>query len=59
MDKNRIEGKGKIAAGRIENAAGELTGNENTKAKGAAKATEGHIQEGVGKAKDAVRKAIK
>ena len=58
MDKDRIEGKGKEAAGRVEKAAGELTGNDHMKAKGQAKKTEGKVQNKVGKVKDAVRDAL-
>jgi uncharacterized protein YjbJ (UPF0337 family) len=59
MDKDRIKGAAKKTAGRIEQAAGDITGNDRTKAKGQVKEAEGAVQEGFGKAKDAIRKAAK
>ncbi|MEY2413869.1 MAG: hypothetical protein QOD84_2475 [Acidobacteriaceae bacterium] len=56
MDKDRIEGKVKDIAGRVERQAGEWTGDEKTQAKGAAKQAEGKVQNAWGKVKDAVNK---
>jgi uncharacterized protein YjbJ (UPF0337 family) len=54
-----VEGKGKQVEGRIEGAVGNLTDNDETKAKGAAKQAEGNVQEGVGHVKAAIENAVK
>jgi uncharacterized protein YjbJ (UPF0337 family) len=59
MDKDRIKGAAKKTEGRMQQAAGDLTGNENQKAKGQMKEAQGELQQGLGKAKDAIRKATK
>ena len=56
MNKDRVEGKLKDVAGRIERQAGEWTGDPETQVKGAAKQVEGKVQNAVGKVKDAVKK---
>jgi uncharacterized protein YjbJ (UPF0337 family) len=55
MDKDRLKGKAKDIAGRIERQAGEWTGNEDTQSEGAAKQAEGKVQNTWGKLKDAAR----
>lgn len=55
MDKDRIKGKAKDIAGRVQRQAGEWTGDSETQVKGAAKQAEGKVQNAVGKAKDKVR----
>lgn len=55
MDKDRIEGKAKDIAGRVERQAGEWTGSEEHQAKGLGKQVEGKVQNTVGKVKDAAR----
>jgi len=57
MDKDRIKGKAKDIAGRVERQAGEWTGSEEHQVKGAAKQVEGKVQNIAGKVKDAVRDA--
>lgn len=59
MDKDRVEGKIKDIAGRVERQAGEWTGDEKTQAKGAAKQAEGKVQNAWGKVKDAVKPSNK
>ena len=59
MDKNRLEGIGKQAAGSIKKAVGGLTGDAKLKAEGSAEKTAGKIQNAVGGAKDAMRDAGK
>jgi uncharacterized protein YjbJ (UPF0337 family) len=59
MNKDRIEGKVKDVAGRIERQAGEWTGDKKMQVQGTAKQAEGKIQNAVGKAKDAVEGALK
>ncbi|HWF92683.1 MAG TPA: CsbD family protein [Terriglobales bacterium] len=56
MNKDRVEGKAKDVAGRVERQAGEWTGNEEAQVKGAAKQAEGKIQNAVGKVKDSLNK---
>jgi len=59
MDKNRIKGKVKDVAGRIERQTGEWTGDKKKQARGAAMQAEGKVQNAWGKAKDAGRDAAK
>ena len=56
MDKDRVEGKAKDIAGRVERQVGEWTGDKEAQVKGAAKQMEGKVQNAWGKAKDAVKK---
>jgi uncharacterized protein YjbJ (UPF0337 family) len=58
MNKDRVEGKVKDIAGRVERQAGEWTGDSETEVKGAAKQAEGKTQNAWGKAKDAVKDAV-
>lgn len=58
MDKDRIKGKVKEVEGRVQQAKGDLTGNDVDRAEGADKKTEGKVQHAFGKVKDNVRKAI-
>jgi uncharacterized protein YjbJ (UPF0337 family) len=56
MDKDRVEGKVKDIAGRVERQVGEWTGDAEAQVKGAAKQVEGKVQNAWGKTKDAVKK---
>jgi uncharacterized protein YjbJ (UPF0337 family) len=56
MDKDRVKGKAKDIAGRVQRQAGEWTGSEEDQAKGAAKQVEGKVQNTWGKVKDTVKK---
>ena len=56
MDKDRVEGKAKDIAGRVERQVGEWTGDKDAQVKGAAKQVEGKVQNAWGQAKDAVKK---
>lgn len=56
MNKDRVEGKAKDIAGRVERQAGEWTNDPEKQVKGAAKQAEGKIQNAWGKAKDAKAK---
>jgi uncharacterized protein YjbJ (UPF0337 family) len=58
MDKDRVEGKVKDVAGRVERQVGEWTGDTETQAKGAAKQAEGKVQNTWGKVKDAAKDAV-
>jgi len=55
MNKDRIEGKVKDVAGRVERQAGEWTDDPKMQVKGAAKQAEGKVQNTWGKAKDAAK----
>ena len=52
MNKDRVEGKVKDVAGRIERQAGEWTGDPEKQVEGAAKQVAGKVQNAWGKAKD-------
>ena len=58
MDKDRIKGKVKDIAGRVQRQKGEWTGNQEEQAKGAAKQVEGKVQNIAGRIKDAGRDAM-
>ena len=59
MNKDRVEGKMKDVAGRVERQAGEWTDNEKMQVHGTAKQAEGKVQNTVGKLKDAAKSAAK
>jgi uncharacterized protein YjbJ (UPF0337 family) len=59
MDKNRVKGAVKNMEGKAQEAKGALTNSDKDRAKGQGKQVSGKVQEKVGKAKDAVRKAVK
>jgi uncharacterized protein YjbJ (UPF0337 family) len=56
VDKDRVEGKVKDVAGRVQRQVGEWTGDTKGQAEGAVKQVEGKVQNAWGKAKDAVKK---
>lgn len=55
MNKDRVEGKVKDAAGRVERQVGEWTGDPEKQVEGAAKQVECKVQNAWGKAKDATK----
>jgi len=57
MDKDRIKGKVKDIAGRIQRQTGEWTGSTDDQVKGASKQIEGKVQNIAGRMKDAARDA--
>jgi uncharacterized protein YjbJ (UPF0337 family) len=59
MDKDRVEGKAKDIAGRVERQVGEWTGDKEAQVKGAAKQVEGKVQNAWGQAKDAAKDTVK
>lgn len=59
MDKDRIKGKVKDIAGRIQRQTGEWTGSKEDQAKGAGKQVEGKVQNIAGRIKDAGRDAMR
>jgi uncharacterized protein YjbJ (UPF0337 family) len=58
MNKDRVEGKIKDVAGRIERQAGEWTGDKEKQVRGTMKQAEGKTQNAWGNAKDAGKKAV-
>ena len=59
MDKDRIKGAAQKIKGSIEKTIGKLTGNKKLVRDGRVDNAVGSAREGVGKAKDAVRDAVK
>lgn len=59
MHKDQIEGAGKQARGAVKDAVGKATGDKKLQADGKLDKAEGKIQGEVGKAKEAVRDALK
>ncbi|MGH6980682.1 MAG: CsbD family protein [Stellaceae bacterium] len=59
MDRDRIDGSIKQAAGKIKKVAGNATGDEKLKREGQAEHAAGKAQNAVGGVKDAVRDAVK
>jgi uncharacterized protein YjbJ (UPF0337 family) len=57
MDKDRIAGSTKDFVGKVEGAAGDATGNAQTRAAGRAREATGMAQNLYGQAKDATREA--
>jgi uncharacterized protein YjbJ (UPF0337 family) len=55
MNKDRVEGKVKDLAGRVERQAGEWTGDPEKQVEGAAKQAAGKVQNAWGKTKDAAK----
>ncbi len=59
MNKDQIKGAAKNVGGKVQEAAGKLTGNTTQQAKGLAKQVEGKAQERVGDLKAAVASVTK
>jgi uncharacterized protein YjbJ (UPF0337 family) len=55
MNKDQVKGAAKDVAGKVQETAGQATGNGSQQAKGLAKQGEGKVQKGVGNAKDALK----
>ena len=55
MDENRITGAAKEFGGKVQGAVGDVTGDRETQAKGAANEAKGNVENLYGQAKDAVR----
>ncbi|MBZ9811203.1 CsbD family protein [Mesorhizobium sp. BR1-1-9] len=59
MHKDEVKGSAKKLRGEVKDKVGKMTGDDKLRTDGAADKAEGSIQKGVGKAKDAVRDALK
>ena len=57
MDKDRVAGAAKDAAGKVESTIGDMTGDAASQAAGRAREAAGKVQNLYGQAKDAVRDA--
>ena len=57
MDKDRLRGAAKEVSGSIKEAAGKITGDRETEAKGKVEKNVGTAQNAFGKVKDAIRNA--
>ena len=57
MNNDRVEGKVKDVAGRVERQAGEWTGDPKKQVEGSAKQVEGKLQNAFGRVKDAAKNA--
>jgi uncharacterized protein YjbJ (UPF0337 family) len=57
MDKDRIAGAAKEVKGQIKETAGKVVGDGKLQAEGKADKVEGRVQNAIGGAKDALRKA--
>jgi uncharacterized protein YjbJ (UPF0337 family) len=58
MNRDELEGKGEQIKGKIKQAAGDLTDNEELHGEGVADEAAGGVQEGFGKARRKVGEAI-
>jgi uncharacterized protein YjbJ (UPF0337 family) len=58
MDKDRVAGAAKQAAGGVKEAVGKALGDRTMEVEGQAKKTEGKVQNAVGGAKDAAREML-
>ena len=59
MNKDQAKGAARDVAGKVQEEAGKLVGNESMQAKGLAKQISGKLQKGVGDAKEALKDATK
>ncbi len=57
MDKDRIAGTAKVAAGKIKQTVGKITGDAKLRADGTAEVVGGRVQNAVGGIKDALKDA--
>ncbi len=55
MNKNRIDGAGRVVVGGLKETAGKLTGNRTLEAKGWIEKLAGKVQGAAGRAADSVR----
>jgi uncharacterized protein YjbJ (UPF0337 family) len=53
VNKDQVKGAAKDVAGKVQEKAGDVTGNEKQRAKGAGKQVVGKVQQGYGDAKEA------
>ena len=56
MNSDQVKGMTNQATGEIKKQVGKMTGDRTTEVKGQARKTEGKLQEGIGNAKESVRR---
>lgn len=59
MNKDQVKGTAKDVAGKLQQKAGKLVGNEKMQAKGVAKQISGKLQKGVGDVTEVLKDATK
>jgi uncharacterized protein YjbJ (UPF0337 family) len=59
MDKDRIEGAGTQAKGKVKETVGKMTGDSKLEGEGKGEKAAGKVQNAVGGAKDAVRDTLR
>ena len=59
MNKDQVQGGATDVAGKVQETAGQLTGNREQEAKGLIKQVEGKAQKALGDVKEAVKRADK
>jgi len=59
MNKDQIKGVGKTIAGKVQQEAGKLVGNESQQVKGIAKQVEGKIEKSAGDTKERIKSVVK
>lgn len=59
MNKDQVKGTAKDVAGKLQQKAGKLVGNEKMQAKGVAKQISGKLQKGVGDITEVLKDATK
>jgi uncharacterized protein YjbJ (UPF0337 family) len=57
MNKDQVKGAAKDVAGKVQEKAGQVTGNDSQRAKGLAKQGEGKVQKGYGDLKEKAKEA--
>ena len=57
MNRDQVKGDAKNIAGKVQQKAGQLTGNKTQQAKGAAKQVEGKVQKALGNVEQSLDKA--
>jgi uncharacterized protein YjbJ (UPF0337 family) len=58
MNRDEVEGKKQNLKGRIKEAAGTLTGNQDLESEGASERADGEVQEEIGKARRKIGESI-
>ncbi len=58
MNKDQVKGAVKDAAGKVQERAGQVTGNDTQRAKGLVKQGEGKVQKGYGDLKEKAKKKL-
>jgi uncharacterized protein YjbJ (UPF0337 family) len=57
MNRDQIKGTLKVAAGKVQQKVGQVSGNKEQQVKGVTRQAEGRVQKTVGNAKDEIKKS--